>query len=83
MTQMTKQDTSRRHKSRNSIFLRAALHRMLDILLAFDRSVVELSMGLYNLPRRDRVIMREQNRRLHHALREGLPRILEQPRSSF
>jgi hypothetical protein len=50
---------------------------MLEILLAFDRSVIELSMGLYNLPRRDRALMRKQNRRLHHVLRKRLPRFLE------
>jgi hypothetical protein len=39
-------------------------------------------MGFYNLSRRDRIAMRKQNRRLHHALREGLPRLL-QPSLSF
>jgi hypothetical protein len=28
---------------------------MLDVLSAFDRGVVEFSMGVYNIPRRDRV----------------------------
>jgi hypothetical protein len=49
----------------------------LDILLALDRSMVEFSMGLYNVPRRDRALMREQNRRLHRALRNRLPRLAE------
>ncbi len=49
---------------------------MLDTVLAFDRSLVEFSMGLYNVPRRHRAAMREQNRRLHHALRKRLPRLL-------
>ena len=47
---------------------------MLDILLALDRAVVEVSMHLYNLPPRDRFAMREQNQRLHDAVREHLPR---------
>jgi hypothetical protein len=50
---------------------------MLDILSAFDRGLVEFSMGVYNIPRRDRVAMRRQNRRLHRALRECLPRLLK------
>lgn len=48
------------------------LNRVVDILLAFDRVVVEFSMNLYNVHPRERVAIREQNRRLHHALRERL-----------
>jgi hypothetical protein len=48
------------------------LNRMVDILLAFDRVVVEFSMNLYNVRPRERVAIREQNRRLHHAFRERL-----------
>ncbi len=50
---------------------------MLEILLALDRAVVEVSMHLYNLPPRDRFVMREQNQRLHEAVREHLPRLRE------
>jgi hypothetical protein len=50
---------------------------LLEILLAFDRTVVELSMHAYNLPRRQRFAMRKQNRRLHDAVRERLPQLLE------
>ena len=78
MNQMKKQNPSlRRRKPHNQIMRREDLNTMLDILLAFDRSVVEFSMRLYNIPRRDRVAMREQNRCLHHALRERLPRLLK------
>jgi hypothetical protein len=52
---------------------------MVEILLAFDRSVVELSMGLYNVPRRERTLMRQHNRRLHRAIRKKLPRMLDSP----
>ena len=52
------------------------LNQVLDRLLTFDRSLVEFSMRLYQIPRRDRIAMRKQNRRLHHALRECLPRLL-------
>jgi len=47
--------------------------QMLDVLLALDRMVIEVSMRVYNLPRRDRSVMREQNRRLHDAVREHVP----------
>jgi hypothetical protein len=45
---------------------------MLDTLLACDWAVVEFSMGLYNVPRGEQAAIREQNRRLHGALRENL-----------
>lgn len=48
-------------------------NRLLDVLLALDRMVVELSMNVYNVPSPDRFLMREQNRRLHAAVRESLP----------
>jgi hypothetical protein len=83
VNQMTKQSRSRRRKPYNHIMRRDDLNTMLDILLAFDRSVVEFSMHLYNVPRRDRVALREQNRRVHHALRERLPRLLGPSQSLF
>jgi hypothetical protein len=49
---------------------------MLEILLALDRSVVEVSMQIYNLDRRDRRKMRSHNERLHAAFRDHLPRLL-------
>ncbi|SPE44203.1 hypothetical protein SBA7_300046 [Candidatus Sulfotelmatobacter sp. SbA7] len=58
-------------------------NQVLDILLALDRMVVELSMRVYNIPRRDRFIMRKQNRRLHAAVREHLPRLAEPSRSTL
>jgi hypothetical protein len=80
---MTKQNRSRRRKPHNHIMRRDDLNAMLDILLAFDRSVVEFSMHLYNVPRHDRVTLREQNRRVHLALRERLPRLLGLAQSLF
>jgi hypothetical protein len=50
---------------------------MLDMLLALDRMVVELSLRVYKVSRRERSLMREQNRRLHRAVRKHLPRLLE------
>lgn len=55
---------------------------MLDVLLALDRMVVELSLRVYKVSRRDRFLMRAQNRRLHDAVREHLPRLLEPSRSA-
>ena len=53
------------------------LNKVLEILLALDQMVVERSMRLYNIRGRDRFIIREQNRRLHDAVRERLPRLVE------
>ena len=56
---------------------------MLDVLLALDRMLVEVSMRLYKVPRRERFTMRAQNRRLHAAVRRHLPRLLKPSRSQF
>jgi hypothetical protein len=45
----------------------------LEILLALDRMVVEVSMHLYNVGSRDRSSMRRHNRRLHAAVKEHFP----------
>ncbi len=74
---MTKLNKAKRRESHSLISHRGDPNGMLDILLALDRSIVEFSMGLYNVPRRDRALMREQNRRLHRALRNRLPRLAE------
>jgi len=42
---------------------------LLDVLLALDRRILELSMAAYNIPRCDRILLRAQNRRLHEAAR--------------
>jgi hypothetical protein len=63
---MSKHDT---RKSRNPM-VGKGLSELLGILLAFDQAVVESSMNLYNVHERDRVVIREQNRRLHAAMRE-------------
>jgi hypothetical protein len=74
---MTKLNRSKRRESRDLLTHRGDPEKMLDILLACDRSMVEFSMGLYNVPRRDRALLREQNRRLHRALRNRLPGLVE------
>jgi hypothetical protein len=50
---------------------------MLEMLLALDRSVVEVSMQLYRVDRSERRKMRSQNRRLHAAVRHQFPRFLK------
>jgi len=56
---------------------------MLDHLLALDRMLIEVSMRLYKVPQRERFTMRAQNRRLHDAVRQHLPRLLKPSRSQF
>lgn len=53
---------------------------MLEMLFALDRSLVEVSMQLYNIDRRSRSEMRRENRRLHRAMRNQLPRLLKSAR---
>jgi hypothetical protein len=48
----------------------------LDLVLALDRVLVEVSMQLYNVEGRDRSRMRRQNRRLHAAMKRHFPRPL-------
>lgn len=53
---------------------------MLEMLFALDRSLVEVSMQLYNVDRRSRSEMRRDNQRLHTAMRNQLPRLLKSAR---
>lgn len=53
--------------------------RLLNAFRALDRTVVEISMDAYKVPRRDRAAMLEHHRRLHDMVRERLPRFLYQP----
>jgi len=76
---MTKQ-SSRRRTTHASSRRRTELQRALDLFLAVDQGVVEFSMDIYNLSRRERMAMRKQNRRLHHALREQLPQLFQPTR---
>lgn len=66
---MTKRGT---RKSRYQAASAGDLRQMVDIVLAFDRAVVEYSMEIYNIHWRDRAAIREQNRRLHGALRDRI-----------
>jgi hypothetical protein len=48
------------------------LHKFLNALRALDRTVVEISMKIYNVPLRDRAAMLEHHRLLHDKVRERL-----------
>lgn len=74
---MTKHTSRKWRKPRTPAVPRGDLDRLLDVFLAFDRVVVELNMAIYNVPRRDQVLVRRQNRRLHQTLRNRLPQVLE------
>ena len=70
---MPEPDERRWCELRNQAASQSDVNKVLDILLALDRMVVELSMRVYRVPRRDQSIMREHNRRLHAAVRERRP----------
>lgn len=59
-------------KLRTQVLQARDLDQLLDLVLTLDRIVVELSMRIYNLPRRDRFAMRAHNRRVHDVVRKGL-----------
>ena len=54
------------------------LDELLNALRALDRTVVEISMNAYEVPRRGRAALLEQHHRLHDMVRERLPRFLYQ-----
>lgn len=73
---MTSQNKREWGKQRTEGLNRRDPQEMMDTLLALDRMLVEVSMRLYNVPRRDRFTMRKHNRHLHAAVRQQLPRLL-------
>ena len=73
---MAKARTAKWRKPPTPIPERVEVGKLLEILSACDRGVVEFSMGRYNVPRRDRIMMRRHNRRLHRALKSYLPQLL-------
>jgi len=75
MTRMTQHNKRKWHTLHNQVIAGSAPKTVLDMLLALDRAVLELSMHIYDLPARDRFAMREQNQRLHDAVKEHLPQL--------
>jgi hypothetical protein len=67
--QMKQQRERKWRELRNQVVSESDPNRLLEILLALDQRVVELSLRIYNIPRRDRSRIRAQNRRLHEAVR--------------
>lgn len=74
MSSVTRRDATKVQNTKHSI--QAGNPNLpLEILLALDRMVVEVSMHLYNVGSRDRSSMRCHNRRLHAAVKELFPRV--------
>jgi len=65
------------------IINKSDLHKEMDTFLALDRTVLEFSMRVYNVSRRDKEIIRKQNRRLHAAVRQQFPKLTGTSRKSF
>lgn len=61
---------------RSQCISQGSLNKELDALLTLDRRVLEFSMRVYNVSRRDKLMIRKQNRQLHDAVRQNLPREL-------
>lgn len=80
---MTSQNKREWRKLRSQVLSQRDPNEMLDVLLALDRMLVEVSMRLYKVPQRDRFTMRKHNRRLHDTVRQHLPRLLKPSRSQF
>lgn len=74
---MTSPDYRRSPQARNAVVSPRDADAMLELVLTLDRMLVEVSMQLYGLSRREQSTMRKHHRRLHHAVREHLPRILK------
>ena len=70
-------DSHRQFPFRNRAAHQSDPSEMLELLLALDRSVLEVSMQLYGVDSGDRRRMRSQNRRLHTAVRGEFPRLLK------
>lgn len=56
--------------------------RLFNTLRALDRTVVEVSMQIYKVPRRERAAMLKLHRRLHATIRQGLPGLMNRLRRS-
>lgn len=67
---MRQHGESKQRKSRSKTSSRRDSGNVLDAFQVFDRMLMEFSMGVYNLPRRERLILRRHNERLHRAVRQ-------------
>jgi hypothetical protein len=62
---------SGRRKLRSRVLNERGSSNMLESFLALDQAVMELFMRFYNVPGRERTVLRLQNRRLHRAVRRA------------
>lgn len=62
---------SGRRKLRNRVLDKRDSRNALESFLALDQAVVELFMHFYNVPGRERSVLRVQNQRLHRAVRRA------------
>lgn len=70
-------DEPRSLKLRNRVDHQSNSSEMLELLLALDRSVIEVSMQLYGVDPDDRRNMRSQNRRYQATVRNQFPRLIK------
>src|SRR6185312_16280061 len=68
---MKQQGRSKQTDIRGGMFADSASIEALDAFLVLDRMLMEFSMRLYNVPRRERLTLRGHHRRLHCAVRLG------------
>lgn len=67
---MRQSSGSKQRKSRSKTRSRSDSGNVLEAFQVFDRMLIEFSMGVYNLPRRERLILRRHNERVHRAVRQ-------------
>src|SRR5437763_6780085 len=66
---MRPQGRSKQRQQRNGMASGSDSGNVLDAFQVMDSMLMEFSMRLYNVPRRERLILRGHNRRLHRAAR--------------
>jgi hypothetical protein len=67
---MRQRHGSKEGKLRDGMISGGDSGNVLDAFQVMDRMLIEFSMRLYNIPRRQRLMLRGHNRRLHRAVRQ-------------
>lgn len=67
---MRQQGESRQREWRSRMISASDYGNVLDAFQVLDRILMEFSMRLYNVPRRERLLLRGHNQRLHRAVRQ-------------
>ncbi len=78
---MKQQGGNKQTERRRGMLADSASLEALDAFLVLDRMLMEFSMRLYNVPRRERLTLRGHHRRLHCAVRLGRGGRAPSPRS--